>query len=159
MRKIKHIYETDPWLEPYKEAIEERHDRIIAARNKITQGEDVSLSERINNHLYYGLHKEADGSWVIREWAPNASRIYLIGEFNNWKRTSAYEFKVAGEGNWELRLDNMFLSHGELYKLFIEWPGGGGERIPAYCRRLVQDPVTKVFCAQVWDPAESIYFQ
>ena len=118
MRKIKKIYETDSWLQPYKEAIEARHKRILAARDKISP-KGGSLSDGVNNHLYYGLHKENDGSWVIREWAPNATRIYLIGEFNNWKRTSAYEFKVAGEGNWELRLDGMFLSHGELYKLFI----------------------------------------
>ena len=153
MRKIKRIYKTDPWLEPYKDAIEARHERILQARDKIAPAGSKSLSEGVNNHLYYGLHKEADGSWVIREWAPNASRIYLIGEFNNWRRTTAYEFKPAGEGNWELRLDGLFLSHGDLYKLFIEWPGGGGERIPAYCGRLVQDPDTKVFCAQVWDPA------
>ena len=154
MKKIKKIYVTDPYLEPFKDAIEARHKRILDARAKITGSASGSLSEGINNHLYYGLHKEKDGSWVIREWAPNASRLYLIGDFNNWKRTGAYEFKPAGEGNWELRLGSMFLSHGELYKLFIEWPGGGGERIPAYCTRLVQDDVTKVFCAQVWDPAE-----
>ncbi len=149
---MKKIYKTDPYLEPFKEAIEARHERILAARKKITG--DGSLSEGINNHLYYGLHKEPDGSWVIREWAPNASRLYLEGDFNNWKRTSAYEFKAVGAGNWELRMDGMFLNHGDLYKLYVEWPGGGGERIPAYCTRLVQDPKTKVFCAQVWEPAE-----
>ena len=154
MRKIRKIYETDSYLEPFREAIEARHERILEARTKITGPGKKSLAEGVNNHLYYGLHKEKDGSWVIREWAPNASRIYLVGEFNNWKRTGAYEFKVAGQGNWELRLDGMFLNHGDLYKLFIEWPGGGGERIPAYCTRLVQDQVTKVFCAQVWDPVE-----
>ena len=149
---MKKIYKTDPYLEPFKEAIEARHERILAARKKIAG--DGSLSEGINNHLYYGLHKEPDGSWVIREWAPNASRLYLEGDFNNWKRTSAYEFKAVGAGNWELRMDGMFLNHGDLYKLYVEWPGGGGERIPAYCTRLVQDPKTKVFCAQVWEPAE-----
>jgi 1,4-alpha-glucan branching enzyme len=154
MKKTPKIYRTDPYLEPYKEAIEARHSRILKARERISGPDPDAFVRSINNHLYYGLHKEADGSWVIREWAPNATKIYLIGEFNNWKRTSAYEFKIAGQGNWELRLDPMFLSHGELYKLFIEWPGGGGERIPAYCKRLVQDPVTKIFCAQVWDPAE-----
>ncbi len=149
---MKKIYKTDPYLEPFKEAIEARHERILAARKKIAG--DGSLSEGINNHLYYGLHKEPDGSWVIREWAPNASRLYLEGDFNNWKRTSAYEFKAVGAGNWELRMDGMFLNHGDLYKLYVEWPGGGGERIPAYCTRLVQDSKTKVFCAQVWEPAE-----
>ena len=152
--KLKKIYETDPYLEPFKDAIEARHSRILSAKAKIVGSSTGRLAESVNNHLYYGLHKEEDGSWVIREWAPNASRIYLIGDFNNWKRTGAYELKPVGNGNWELRLGGMFLSHGELYKLFIEWPGGGGERIPAYCTRLVQDPETKVFCAQVWDPAE-----
>ena len=33
------------------------------------------------------------------------------------------------------------------------WPGGGGERLPAYVTRAVQDEETKAFCAQVWDPA------
>lgn len=155
MKKTKWIYDTDPYLKPFQAAIEARHKRILEAAEKITGSGPEDLATCVNNHLYYGLHKCQDGSWVIREWAPNASRIYLIGEFNNWRRTSAYELRPAGNGNWELRLDSMFLNHGELYKLFIEWPGGGGERIPAYCTRLVQDDETKVFCAQVWDPTQA----
>lgn len=149
---MKKIYETDPYLAPYKEAIEKRHERILEERDKIAL--DGSLADGLNNHLYYGLHRDADGGWVFREWAPNASRIYLIGEFNNWRRTAAYSLHPIGVGNWEIRLPAMFLHHQELYKLFIEWPGGGGERLPSYVRRVVQDPVTKVFCAQVWEPDE-----
>ena len=141
----------DPHLEPFEEAIEARHKRIMDARDQFSV--DGSLSEGLNNHLYYGLHRTDDGGWVFREWAPHANRIYLIGEFNNWKRTSAYALSPTGSGNWEIKLPEMFLHHGELYKLFIEWPGGGGERLPSYVRRVVQDPVTKVFSAQVWDPA------
>lgn len=141
----------DPYLEPFEEAIEARHKRIMDAREQFSV--DGSLSEGLNNHLYYGLHRTDDGGWVFREWAPHANRIYLIGEFNNWKRTSAYALSPTGSGNWEIKLPEMFLHHGELYKLFIEWPGGGGERLPSYVRRVVQDPVTKVFSAQVWDPA------
>ena len=148
----KYIFDADPYLLPFKEKILERHERIEACRKKISVG--GSLSAGLNNHLYYGLHRDAGGGWIFREWAPNASRIYLIGEFNNWKRTTAYELKPAGGGNWELRLPDMFLSHGDLYKLFIEWPGGGAERLPSYVRRVVQDPQTKVFSAQVWEPAE-----
>ena len=148
----KYIFDADPYLLPFKEKILERHERIEACREKISV--DGSLSAGLNNHLFYGLHRDADGGWIFREWAPNASRIYLIGEFNNWKRTTAYELKPAGGGNWELRLPDMFLSHGDLYKLFIEWPGGGAERLPSYVRRVVQDPQTKVFSAQVWEPAE-----
>ena len=146
------IYETDPYLMPYQSAIEARHRRILDARRKMAG--DRPLREAVNNHLYYGLHRCTDGSWVFREWAPNATRIYLVGDCNNWKRTEAYALHPVGEGNWELTLPAFFLSHGDLYKLYIEWPGGGGERLPAYVTRAVQDPQTKVFAAQVWDPAE-----
>ena len=148
---MKKIYQTDPWLEPFKGAIDARHERILADKRKLAG--DRPLSEVSNNHLYYGLHRDGD-EWVIREWAPSASRIYLIGEFNNWKRTPDYMLQPAGQGNWELRIPGPFLGHGTLYKLWIEWPGGGGERIPAYATRVVQDSETKLFCAQVWNPKE-----
>jgi len=148
------IYDGDPWLEPYKSAIDARHARILADKEKLA-GEGP-ISEAVNNHLYYPLHREGD-EWVMREWAPNASRIYLIGDFNNWKRSPAYEFKPAGGGNWEMRLPGLFLHHCDLYKLWIEWPGGGAERLPAYVERVVQDPETKVFCAQVWAPKPYVW--
>jgi len=149
---MKRIYETDPWLMPQKGAIDARHERIWQTLRHIAG--DGLLKDAVNNHLYYGLHRCEDGSWVFREFAPNASKIYLIGDFNNWKRTEGYALKPLGGGNWELCIPEMFLRHGQLYKLFIEWPGGGGERIPSYATRVVQDPVTKAFSAQVWDPAK-----
>ena len=144
------IYDTDPYLAPFKPAIDARHRRILAAKKRFSV--DGSLAKGINNYLYYGLHRQEDGSWVFREWAPNATRIHLIGEFNNWKRTPAWELRAVGGGNWEIVLPDFALSHGDLYKLFIEWPGGGGERLPAYVTRVVQDPDTKIFSAQVWAP-------
>ena len=145
----KRIYQTDPWLEPFRPAIDARHERILAEKRKLA-GEG-SLSAAVNNHLYYPLHKEGS-EWVLREWAPNASRIYLIGDFNNWKRTDSYALKPVGQGNWEIRLPEICLHHGDLYKFWIEWSGGGAERLPAYATRVVQDPDTKVFSAQVWNP-------
>ena len=50
---MKKIYETDPYLAPYKEAIEKRHERILEERDKIAL--DGSLADGLNNHLYYGL--------------------------------------------------------------------------------------------------------
>lgn len=148
MRKI---YDTDPWLEPYRQAIDARHKYILDDLERMSVG--GSLSDGADNHLHFGLHRTEDG-WVIREWAPNASRIYLIGDFNNWKRTGAYALNPVGQGEWELRLPAYFLHHTDRYKLYVEWPGGGAERIPAYARRVVQDEQTKLFCAQVWDPVE-----
>ena len=144
------IYRTDPYLAPFAEAIEARHERILEVRDRFSVG--GSLSAGINNHLYYGMHREGDGTWVFREWAPNATRIYLIGDFNGWKRSEGYALKPVGGGTWEIRIPAFFMCHGQLYKLFIEWPGGGAERLPSYATRCVQDPETKTFCAQIWAP-------
>ena len=130
------IYEGDEWLMPYRGAIDGRRDDIAAAVSVLSR--DGKISGAVNNHLYYGLHRDKDG-WVFREWAPNAVRIYLIGEFNNWKRVPAYQLQPLGNGDWEIRLGPFFLSHGMLYKLYVEWPSGGGERIPAYATRCVQE--------------------
>ncbi|NMC63762.1 MAG: 1,4-alpha-glucan-branching enzyme, partial [SAR324 cluster bacterium] len=55
-------------------------------------------------------------------------------------------------GIWELELPLSTLSHEDLYRLLIEWPGGAGERLPAWGRRIVQDSNTHIFSAQVWEP-------
>ena len=151
-RKKKMIYDDDKWLKPYKDVIDRRHEMILDLKERMSV--DGSLSKGMNNHVYYGMHRNAEGNWVFREWAPNATKIYLIGEFNNWKRTEAYALRPLGGGNWEIEIPSMFLDHGTLYKLYIEWKGGGAERLPAYLTRAVQDPHTKQFCAQVWDPAK-----
>ena len=143
------LYDNDPWLNPYKGAIEARKKRILAARDKVAAAEG-SLYNAANNHLYYALHRE-DGCWVFREWAPNASRITLIGDFNGWKMSERYALKSVGGGNWELKVPESEIEPGSLYKWFVEWPGGSGERIPAYATRCVQDASTKLFSAQVWD--------
>ena len=150
-RKISKIYDTDPWLEPYRGAIDARHDRIMAAMDSI-KGEHSTLYDAVNNHLYYGLHKEG-AFWAFREWAPNANRIYVIGDFNSWRKSPDYEMKPVGGGNWELLVPVDEIHHGDKFKWFVEWPAGGGERLPAYAYRCIQDPETKIFTAEVWDPA------
>ncbi len=145
------IYENDSYLKPYEEKIKLRLKRIEDLRNSISSG--ASLSSAINNHMYYGLHKDAK-EWVFREYAPNATRIYLIGDFNNWKRTSAYQLQALSGGDWELRLSERFLHEGQHYKIYIEWPGGAATRLPAYLTRAVQDEYTKDFTAQVIDDSK-----
>lgn len=142
------IFDTDKYLEPYKEAILGRHETLVRRKQEIA-GYGKPLSSAVNNHLYYILHKEKK-EWVFREWAPGATAIYLIGEFNSWKKEPEYAFHPLSGGNWELRLPEQMITHGMLYKLLMEWPGGSGERIPAYANRCVQDADTKIFSAQVW---------
>lgn len=151
----KHIglVKNDPWLEPFEEAIRGRHDHTLYKLSQLTGGKN-ELSDFADGHLYFGLHRTPRGSWVLREWAPNATAIYLIGDFNDWKEDEKYAFsRLEGTDNWELKLPARTLHHLDLYKLSMHWDGGQGERVPAWAQRVVQDEDTKIFSAQVWSPA------
>ena len=153
-KKVKHIglVANDPYLEPFEPAICGRHDHALWKIGQLTNNGKSTLSDFATGYLYYGLHKMARG-WVFREWAPNATDIYLVGDFNNWTEQERYRAKrIPGTDNWELKLSEKAVKHGDLYKMHVYWDGGHGERIPAWVRRVVQDEETKIFSAQVWNP-------
>ena len=147
------LLRNDKYLAEYADAIKGRHQFALDKINHLTRGGEITLSDFADGHLYFGLHRQADGSWVIREWAPNATAIFVIGDFNKWQEKKKYAMKrLRGTGNWELTLPADALKHGDLYKFSIHWDGGQGERIPAWATRVVQDDQTKIFSAQVWAP-------
>ena len=156
MKKKKQIglVARDKYLEPFEEAIQGRHDHALWKINELTRNGEVSLLDFANGYQYFGLHQQKDG-WVFREWAPHATDIFLVGDFNNWTESESYKCnRIAGTGNWELYLPLDAISHGNLYKMHVKWEGGSGERIPAWATRVVQDDITKIFSAQVWAPKE-----
>lgn len=151
------LIKSDPYLEPYSAAIYGRYEYFRETERKLLL-ENRSLSEFASGYLYFGLHRLTDG-WVFREWAPNATAIYLIGDFNNWEKHPDYQLKKLQNGIWEIKLPEYALTHTQLYKLLVEWEGGYGERIPAWARRVVQDDITKIFSAQVWHPIRPYSFR
>ena len=149
------LVKNDAYLAPYEDAIRGRHEHALWKMNQLTQNGKLTLSDFANGHNYYGLHQTADG-WVFREWAPNATEIYLVGDFNGWNEQEAYQcHRIEGTGNWELTLPHDAMQHGQYYKMRVHWEGGEGERIPAWAQRVVQDEASKIFSAQVWAPATS----
>ncbi len=152
------LIEGDPWLRPYKAAIIGRHEHAIQICKELTAQTDGSLAKFALGHLFFGLQHSPD-EWTFREWAPNATKIFLIGDFNQWKETPAYSLTNIGKGVWEIHLPHDAMKHGDLYKMKVYWEGGCGERIPAWCRRVVQDEESKVFSAQVWNPKEPYHFK
>ena len=130
-----------------------RYQAAIDKKNELV-GEKGNLNDFATGYLYFGLHKTED-TWILREWAPNAIDIFVVGDFNDWKESAKYAMKrVKGTGNWEIKIKNKNFRHGTHFKLMIHWDGGCGERIPAWATRVVQDPETHLFSAQVWDPEE-----
>jgi 1,4-alpha-glucan branching enzyme len=151
--RLKHLLEDDPWLIPYRRQLERRLAHGQAMRRKLI-GQGGELADLARSHRELGLHAATEG-WVLREWAPNASAVFLVGDFSEWQPRPAYAFQRqdGASGVWELRLPWERLNHGQLYRLHLQWAGGSGDRIPAYACRVVQDPATQIFNAQVWAPA------
>ena len=158
MERTLNIIKHDLWLEPFEEAINGRYRYALGKKSELTNGGKQSLSDFATGYLYFGLHKTSKG-WVFREWAPNATQIYLVGTFSNWKEDQAYAMTRLENGNWEIELPADVLHHGDLYKLIVHWNGGCGERIPAWATRVVQDAQTGIFNAQVWDPQTPYVFK
>ncbi len=141
----------DPFLKPYQKTIQRRLLKINQTEARLTGGK-TTLADVALGHEFFGLHFQ-NNQWVFREWAPNADKIFLIGDMTGWRENEAFSLECGDEGIWEISLSPDTFKHEDLYRLRIHWPGGKGDRIPAYARRVVQDPETLIFNAQVWRPA------
>ena len=155
---LKRLLDSDPYLRPYEKILRSRQKCIRETEERLTGG-TMSLPEFASGHEYFGLHFNGS-EWIFREWAPNAIAIYMIGDMSGWREKKRFALEPVGnEGVWEIRLSSKTLEHGDLYRLRIHWSGGEGDRIPAYARRVVQDPKTLIFNAQVWLPPSQYCWQ
>lgn len=146
------LIQKDPWLAPFSAYVERRFRRFVSKLDSIN---DIygSLANFASGHLRMGLHP-CQGGWIFWEWAPNATQIFLIGDFSGWQDQPQFALERKDHGLWELLIDGNVLRHGDLYQLSMHWDGGSGIRIPSYANRVVQDPDTLIFTAQVWAPDE-----
>ena len=143
------ILDLNPQLKDFAGDIDLRMFLYRATKNRIlTKGQ--TLNEFANAHSYFGFH-HVDGGWYYREWAPSAYQLYLMGEFNEWNPTS-HPLEAIGNGNWELFLPgDDALWDGCKVKTVVDANMTRTEHIPLYARRVVQDPKTITFCAEVVD--------
>jgi len=147
------LVQDDPYLVPFTDRITQRVAQWKTAEQRLTGG-TVALEDFASGHEYFGLHRVGD-EWVLREWAPNATALALMGTFTGWREQPDFAYHPIGrDGVWELRRPVSAMAHGDLYRLRMHWNGGEGDRIPAYARRVVQDNTTKIFNGQVWAPLE-----
>lgn len=143
------ILELNPQLAPYSGDIDLRMFLYRATKARIL-GEGQTLNDFANAHNFFGFHR-VDGGWVYREWAPSAYQLYLEGDFNGWNQAS-HPLTPIGNGNWEIRLEgDNALWDGCKVKTVVDSNMTRTEHIPLYARRVVQDPKTITFCAEVVD--------
>jgi 1,4-alpha-glucan branching enzyme len=148
------LVRNDPWLEPYQEVIARRMTQCDEALAEIERSAG-SLVAYANGHKIVGIHYHAaTACWTVREWAPAAKAMSLIGDFNGWNRDSR-PLVMAGNGIWQIQLQAATLGHGQLVKLHVVGADGSRrDRIPAFIRRAVQDPSSHDYSGQIWSPPE-----
>lgn len=160
------VFELDPWLKPYKTDIDRRH--VVAEdwlkRLERDEGGLVKFSE---GYKHYGFHvNEQNGDVVYREWAPNATAAYLLGDFNNWDRFSV-PMTVNAYGVWEVTVPGKengecAIPHNSKVKVSFQVPGESErlERLPAWVTRVTQDQsVSPAYDAVFWNPPEKYTFK
>jgi 1,4-alpha-glucan branching enzyme len=151
------LIDLDPWLEPYRDRLRERHARYRAARARFDASGGL-LGEISQGYRYFGLNRGERGGvpgvWY-REWAPAAAQLSLVGDFNGWDR-AADPLERDEYGVWSRFLPDAEyagrLVHESRVKVHVASAAGPMDRIPAYIRRVVQDRRTLEFSGQYWAP-------
>jgi 1,4-alpha-glucan branching enzyme len=141
----------DPALLPFGRVIRSRLKAALSLCESISQSNGGSLSRFADYHEVFGLHYHG-GSWCFREWAPHAEQIYILSDKTGWQEERSFELKRTDNGVFEKTFPEKTFFHGDLYRLKVVWPGDSGDRIPTAATRVVQDPDTLIFNAQVWHP-------
>lgn len=143
------ILELNPQLQDFAGDIDLRMSCYENTKKRLLPN-GGTLNDFANAHEYFGIH-HVDGGWVYREWAPSAYQLYLEGEFNGWNQTSHPLTKLEN-GNWELFLEgDDALWEGCKVKTVVDANLTRTEHLPLYARRVVQDPQTITWCAEVVD--------
>lgn len=150
------IADHDGWLESYRPQLEDQQAYIAMRTRQLLAGQPIE--EFALGHLYFGLHQTPDG-WVFREWAPNATAIYILTEQTSWLDHEDWRLTRQENGIWEINLPKNAFSHGDHYKLNLYHAGGSGHRLPSYVNYVVQDPDSHVFDAVVWQHAKNYQWQ
>ena len=149
------IVKEDPWLEQAEAEISNRYHRYCDQLNSI-ESEEGSLTRFADGYLYFGItYNRKHKGWYYREWAPHAEDLYLFGDFNDWQRYSHRMSRIE-YGVWEIFLPEEEyrerFTHQSKIKVLVHSETGWQERIPAYIRRVVQDPISLDYTGQVWLP-------
>jgi 1,4-alpha-glucan branching enzyme len=157
------IVRSDPWLEPYADRLRDRFNHFKSVLAKIDQTGGL-LGPISTGHHYFGFNRGElygkQGVWY-REWAPNALQLRLIGDFNNWDRFG-HPLVRDEFGVWSLFLpDDKFgdkFVHGSKVKVHVVTENTKTDRIPAYIRRVLQEPGGG-FVGVYWNPPKPYQFR
>ncbi|MCJ1462318.1 alpha-1,4-glucan branching enzyme [Pseudocyphellaria aurata] len=151
------VIQLDPWLSPFKDALRSRYSRAQRWIKTIEETEG-GLEKFSRGCEKFGFNVSEKGDIAYREWAPNAMRAYLIGDFNEWNR-DATPMTRDEYGVWEVKLPakdgQPAIPHNSKVKISMVIPTSGEriERIPVWITRVIQDlALSPVYDGVFWNP-------
>ncbi|KAL8729224.1 MAG: hypothetical protein Q9166_004845 [cf. Caloplaca sp. 2 TL-2023] len=154
------VVQLDPWLSPFKESLRSRYSHAQKWIKKIDETEG-GLEKFSRGFGRFGFVVHDNGDITYREWAPNAIRAYLIGDFNGWNR-EATPMEKEEYGRWSVTLPakdgQPAIPHKSKVKISMVIPTSGErvERIPAWITRVEQDmTVSPVYDGVFWNPPKA----
>lgn len=174
---VKECVEFDPWLKPYAQVLSERRylaDKYLYdIKHATPNGKEQSLSKFArDSYKSYGLHANPTTKEITyKEWAPNAEKAFLVGDFNNWNQTS-HELKDKDQfGNFSILLppneDGSFaIPHDSRIKVMFQLKDGSKIfRLPAWITRATQPSKEDskkygpAYEARFWNPENAYQFK
>jgi 1,4-alpha-glucan branching enzyme len=97
-------------------------------------GAEAGLSDHERPYLHLGAFEQPSGGVRFAVWAPNATRVSVVGSFNGWDGRSDPMRKDDATGVWHAQVDQAHL--GDLYK--YELHDAAGQLLP-----LKSDPLAR----------------
>lgn len=157
------VVKLDPWLSPFTDALKRRYSKAQEWIRHINSTEG-SLEEFSRGIEKFGFNVDSENNITYREWAPNAIEAFLIGDFNNWDRTT-HPMKKGPFGVFEIIIPakngEPAIPHNSKVKISLNLPNGEQvDRLPAWIKYVTQElSVSPAYDARFWNPPASEKYQ
>ncbi|CAD6505786.1 BgTH12-01273 [Blumeria graminis f. sp. triticale] len=153
------VVKLDPWLSPFSDSLKSRYTK---AQDwiKVIEDTEGGLEQFSRGTEKFGFNIDEQNNITYREWAPNATKAFLIGDFNDWNRDS-HPMTKDRYGVFEIVVNAKdgapTIAHYSKLKISLIVPSGERiERIPAWIQFVTQEiSVSPVYDARFWNPPES----
>ena len=112
---------------------------------------------------YLGCHCKALGGeyeYTFRVWAPNAERIELVGDFNNWEASDTM-VRITDMGVWEYTLRSALSLDGSNYKYRITGKNGVHLKADPYARysQTLKGTASRIYEEKPFDWTDSLWLK
>jgi 1,4-alpha-glucan branching enzyme len=151
---VEKAIKMDPFLSPFRSHLEARQKWFHETLAKL---ENISgnFKEFTNGHLFLGFNIENE-DLIYREWAPAIEEAFLIGDFNNWDRTS-HRMIQEKDGIWKISLPKNSIPEKSRVKTSFRVGNRWFDRISPWISRAEYNPCTNFYEA-VYIPKKAFHW-